>query len=106
MADGVRPQASGRRRRGPRAPRDTGTTQTNALTQEDALKRKAKLEAAVRKKIEFERKALRIVEQLLEENITEESLKEGSSSHLLTIVMSWTSALSSNSVVIPCVRRN
>lgn len=76
MADGVRPRASGRRRRGPRAPRDTGTTQTNALTQEDALKRKAKLEAAVRKKIEFERKALRIVEQLLEENITEESLKE------------------------------
>lgn len=38
--------------------------------------RKAELEAAVRKKIEFERKALRIVEQLLEENITEEFLKE------------------------------
>ncbi|KAB1274899.1 putative RNA polymerase II subunit B1 CTD phosphatase RPAP2, partial [Camelus dromedarius] len=33
-------------------------------------------EAAVRKKIEFERKALHIVEQLLEENITEEFLRE------------------------------
>lgn len=50
-----------------------GTSQTK---QEDASKRKAELEAAVRKKIEFERKALRIVEQLLEENITEEFLKE------------------------------
>uniref|UniRef100_G3T0M8 RNA polymerase II subunit B1 CTD phosphatase RPAP2 homolog n=1 Tax=Loxodonta africana TaxID=9785 RepID=G3T0M8_LOXAF len=38
--------------------------------------RKAELEAAVRKKIEFERKALRIVEELLEEDITEEFLKE------------------------------
>ncbi|KFP73135.1 Putative RNA polymerase II subunit B1 CTD phosphatase RPAP2, partial [Apaloderma vittatum] len=36
--------------------------------------RKAALEAAVRKKIEFEKKALHIVEQLLEENITEEFL--------------------------------
>ncbi|KFQ87403.1 Putative RNA polymerase II subunit B1 CTD phosphatase RPAP2, partial [Phoenicopterus ruber ruber] len=34
--------------------------------------RKAALEAAMRKKIEFEKKALCIVEQLLEENITEE----------------------------------
>ncbi|KAF0872890.1 RPAP2 phosphatase, partial [Crocuta crocuta] len=38
--------------------------------------RKAELEAAVRKKIEFERKALHIVEQLLEEDITEEFLRE------------------------------
>ncbi|KFO84345.1 Putative RNA polymerase II subunit B1 CTD phosphatase RPAP2, partial [Buceros rhinoceros silvestris] len=36
--------------------------------------RKAALEAALRKKIEFEKKALSIVEQLLEENITEEFL--------------------------------
>uniref|UniRef100_A0A8D0FA27 RNA polymerase II subunit B1 CTD phosphatase RPAP2 homolog n=1 Tax=Strix occidentalis caurina TaxID=311401 RepID=A0A8D0FA27_STROC len=36
--------------------------------------RKAALEAAMRKKIEFEKKALYIVEQLLEENITEEFL--------------------------------
>ncbi|XP_012585486.1 PREDICTED: putative RNA polymerase II subunit B1 CTD phosphatase RPAP2 [Condylura cristata] len=49
---------------------------TRALKQEDASKRKAELEAAVRKKIEFERKALHIVEQLLEENITEEFLRE------------------------------
>lgn len=38
--------------------------------------RKAVLEETVRKKIEFERKALHIVEQLLEENITEEFLRE------------------------------
>ncbi|KFV38843.1 Putative RNA polymerase II subunit B1 CTD phosphatase RPAP2, partial [Tyto alba] len=36
--------------------------------------RKAALEVAMRKKIEFEKKALYIVEQLLEENITEEFL--------------------------------
>ncbi|NXA34022.1 RPAP2 phosphatase, partial [Eudromia elegans] len=36
--------------------------------------RKAALEAAIRKKIEFEKKALYTVEQLLEENITEEFL--------------------------------
>lgn len=40
---------------------------------EDALKRKAEPEKTVRKKTEFERKALNIVEQLLEENITENS---------------------------------
>ncbi|KAK2107018.1 RNA polymerase II associated protein 2 [Saguinus oedipus] len=39
-------------------------------------RKRAELEAAVRKKIEFERKALHIVEQLLEENITEEFLME------------------------------
>ena len=38
--------------------------------------RKAELEAAMRKKIEFVRKALHIVEQLLEENISEEFLRE------------------------------
>ncbi|GAB5575261.1 putative RNA polymerase II subunit B1 CTD phosphatase RPAP2 isoform X1 [Prionailurus iriomotensis] len=53
-----------------------GAKQTNALKQEDTSKRKAELEAAVRKKIEFERKALHIVEQLLEEDITEEFLRE------------------------------
>ncbi|KAL6057472.1 hypothetical protein STEG23_032948, partial [Scotinomys teguina] len=37
---------------------------------------RAELEAAVRRKVECERKAVRIVEQLLEENITEEFLKE------------------------------
>ncbi|XP_061235309.1 putative RNA polymerase II subunit B1 CTD phosphatase RPAP2 isoform X2 [Neopsephotus bourkii] len=46
----------------------------DALKNEDAAQRKAALEAAVRKKIEFEKKALNIVEQLLEENITEEFL--------------------------------
>ncbi|XP_037357294.1 putative RNA polymerase II subunit B1 CTD phosphatase RPAP2 [Talpa occidentalis] len=51
------------------------TRRTSALKQ-DASERKAELEAAVRKKTEFERKALHIVEQLLEENITEEFLRE------------------------------
>ncbi|XP_016052675.1 PREDICTED: putative RNA polymerase II subunit B1 CTD phosphatase RPAP2 isoform X2 [Miniopterus natalensis] len=66
-----------RQARGPRASRKAaGTKQTSTLKQKDASKRKAELEETVRKKIEFERKALHIVEQLLEENITEEFLKE------------------------------
>ncbi|XP_026970127.1 putative RNA polymerase II subunit B1 CTD phosphatase RPAP2 [Sagmatias obliquidens] len=77
MADWVGKVSAGRKARGPRASRNVaGTKQTSALKQEDASKRKAELEAVVRKKIEFERKALRIVEQLLEENITEEFLRE------------------------------
>ncbi|KAM9688107.1 putative RNA polymerase II subunit B1 CTD phosphatase RPAP2 isoform 7-T9 [Trichechus inunguis] len=51
------------------------TSWTTAFTYLSHIK-KAELEAAVRKKIEFERKALCIVEQLLEENITEEFLKD------------------------------
>ncbi|XP_037600065.1 putative RNA polymerase II subunit B1 CTD phosphatase RPAP2 isoform X3 [Cebus imitator] len=94
---------AGTRRRSRNA---AGTKQTSTLKQEDASKRKAELEAAVRKKIEFERKALHIVEQLLEENITEEFLMEGSSLHLLTTVMSWMNVLLSNSVVILYVRRS
>ncbi|OBS77916.1 hypothetical protein A6R68_19694, partial [Neotoma lepida] len=53
-----------------------GTKQTSALQPEDAARRRAELEAAVQRKVEFERKAVHIVEQLLEENITEEFLKE------------------------------
>ncbi|KAM9688102.1 putative RNA polymerase II subunit B1 CTD phosphatase RPAP2 isoform 2-T3 [Trichechus inunguis] len=77
MADWVGPLSPGRKARAPGAyPKAAGTKQTRASKQEDASKRKAELEAAVRKKIEFERKALCIVEQLLEENITEEFLKD------------------------------
>ncbi|XP_043316589.1 putative RNA polymerase II subunit B1 CTD phosphatase RPAP2 isoform X3 [Cervus canadensis] len=77
MADWVGSYSAGRKARRPRAPRDVaGTKQTSALNQEDASQRKAELEAAIRKKIEFERKALHIVEQLLEENISEEFLRE------------------------------
>lgn len=36
------------------------------------ISRKAALEAAIRKKIEYERKALQVVEHLLEEDITKE----------------------------------
>ncbi|KAJ1063630.1 hypothetical protein K5549_000127 [Capra hircus] len=77
MADWVGLCSAGRKARRPRASRDVpGTKQTSALNQEDASQRKAELEAAVRKKIEFERKALHVVEQLLEENISEEFLRE------------------------------
>ncbi|XP_076193839.1 putative RNA polymerase II subunit B1 CTD phosphatase RPAP2 [Aptenodytes patagonicus] len=54
--------------------RRAGNKHSATLKNEDAAQRKAALEAAMRKKIEFEKKALRIVEQLLEENITEEFL--------------------------------
>ncbi|XP_010221201.1 PREDICTED: putative RNA polymerase II subunit B1 CTD phosphatase RPAP2 [Tinamus guttatus] len=50
------------------------TKHSVAQRKEDAAQRKAALEAAIRKKIEFEKKALYTVEQLLEENITEEFL--------------------------------
>ncbi|CAH6880517.1 Rpap2 [Phodopus roborovskii] len=53
-----------------------GIKQTRALKPEDASRRRAELEAAVQRKVEFEKKAVHIVEQLLEENITEEFLKE------------------------------
>ncbi|XP_027507320.1 putative RNA polymerase II subunit B1 CTD phosphatase RPAP2 isoform X1 [Corapipo altera] len=54
--------------------RRAGNKHSTAPKNEDAAQRKAALEAAMRKKIEFEKKALSIVEQLLEENITEEFL--------------------------------
>lgn len=54
----------------------TGTKQTSALKRRDASKRQAELEAALQRKVESERRAVRLVEQLLEENITEEFLKE------------------------------
>ncbi|XP_064371994.1 putative RNA polymerase II subunit B1 CTD phosphatase RPAP2 isoform X2 [Dromaius novaehollandiae] len=54
--------------------RRAGNKHSAALKNEDAVQRKAALEAAIRKKIEFEKKALYTVEQLLEENITEEFL--------------------------------
>nr|XP_044994754.1 putative RNA polymerase II subunit B1 CTD phosphatase RPAP2 isoform X2 [Jaculus jaculus] len=74
MADSVHGRSVGRKARANRNAA-AGTKQTSSLKQ-DASKRKAELEAAVKKKIELERKALHIVEQLLEENITEEVLKE------------------------------
>ncbi|NXN57900.1 RPAP2 phosphatase, partial [Rynchops niger] len=54
--------------------RRAGNKHLAAKKNEDAAQRKAALEAAMRKKIEFEKKALYIVEQLLEENITEDFL--------------------------------
>ncbi|XP_070261692.1 putative RNA polymerase II subunit B1 CTD phosphatase RPAP2 isoform X2 [Myotis yumanensis] len=77
MAESAGLPRAGRKARPHRASRKAaGTKQTSTLKQEDASKRKAELEETVRKKIEFERKALHIVEQLLEENITEEFLME------------------------------
>uniref|UniRef100_A0ACB8F392 Uncharacterized protein n=3 Tax=Sphaerodactylus townsendi TaxID=933632 RepID=A0ACB8F392_9SAUR len=52
--------------------RRAGNKQTKTLKNEDAAQRKAALEAAIRKKIECERKALHIVERLLEDDITDE----------------------------------
>ncbi|XP_043941608.1 putative RNA polymerase II subunit B1 CTD phosphatase RPAP2 isoform X2 [Protopterus annectens] len=51
-----------------------GSKLSTALKSEDAAKRKEALEAAVREKIELEKKAVCIVERLLEENITEDFL--------------------------------
>lgn len=77
MADSDSPGTVGSKARAPRARRNAGgTKQTSALKQDDASRRRAEVEAAMKRKIEFERKALHIVEQLLEEDITEEFLKE------------------------------
>ncbi|XP_061489650.1 putative RNA polymerase II subunit B1 CTD phosphatase RPAP2 [Rhineura floridana] len=54
--------------------RRAGNKQLSASKKEDAAQRKAALEAAIRKKIECERKALQVVECLLEDGITEEFL--------------------------------
>ncbi|XP_036901381.1 putative RNA polymerase II subunit B1 CTD phosphatase RPAP2 [Sturnira hondurensis] len=77
MAESARLPSARQKSQAPRASRKAaGTKQTSTLKQEDASKRKAELEEIVKRKIKFERKALHIVEQLLEENITEEFLKE------------------------------
>uniref|UniRef100_A0A8V0ZTI7 RNA polymerase II subunit B1 CTD phosphatase RPAP2 homolog n=1 Tax=Gallus gallus TaxID=9031 RepID=A0A8V0ZTI7_CHICK len=70
MADG-KPGGSAKGRPGRRR---AGNKRSAAPKNEDAAQRKAALEASTRKKIELEKKALHIVEQLLEENITEEFL--------------------------------
>ena len=60
---------------------------------------KAGIEETMRKIFEFERKVLRIVEKLSEENITEEFLRAcGKLSHLLTTTVSRMSDLLSSSV--------
>uniref|UniRef100_A0A8C8VKS5 RNA polymerase II subunit B1 CTD phosphatase RPAP2 homolog n=1 Tax=Pelusios castaneus TaxID=367368 RepID=A0A8C8VKS5_9SAUR len=51
-----------------------GNKQSSILKNEDAVQRKAALEAAIRKKIEYEKNALHVVEQLLEDDITGEFL--------------------------------
>ncbi|XP_051026254.1 putative RNA polymerase II subunit B1 CTD phosphatase RPAP2 [Acomys russatus] len=53
-----------------------GTKQTSTLNRGDASRRQAELKAAVQRKVEFERNAVRAVEQLLEDSITEDFLKE------------------------------
>ncbi|XP_028638169.1 putative RNA polymerase II subunit B1 CTD phosphatase RPAP2 isoform X2 [Grammomys surdaster] len=79
MANSAIPYSLGPSARASSTHRDAtvvGTKQTSDLKRRDASKRQAELEAAVRRKMEFERKAVRIVEQLLEEDVTEEFLKE------------------------------
>uniref|UniRef100_A0A5F8G3W2 RNA polymerase II subunit B1 CTD phosphatase RPAP2 homolog n=2 Tax=Monodelphis domestica TaxID=13616 RepID=A0A5F8G3W2_MONDO len=77
MEDEPRPRGRGSpRSRSARAARKGASNkETNTSRNEEASRRKAEMEAAIRKKIEYERKALRIVEQLLEEDITEEFLE-------------------------------
>ncbi|KAG8555697.1 hypothetical protein GDO81_017783 [Engystomops pustulosus] len=53
-----------------------GKVQFSESSSEDAEKRKAALENAIRKKIETEKRALQIVERLLETNITEDFLMD------------------------------
>ncbi|XP_037017944.2 putative RNA polymerase II subunit B1 CTD phosphatase RPAP2 [Artibeus jamaicensis] len=76
MAEYASLSSARQKSRAPRASRKAAGTKQASTLKEDASKRKAELEEIVRRKIKFERKALRIVEQLLEENITEEFLKE------------------------------
>ncbi|XP_053549978.1 putative RNA polymerase II subunit B1 CTD phosphatase RPAP2 [Bombina bombina] len=54
--------------------KSSGKSQINDLNSEDAAKRKAALEAAIRRKIESEKKALQIVERLLDDDISEDFL--------------------------------
>ncbi|KAM4640635.1 putative RNA polymerase II subunit B1 CTD phosphatase RPAP2 isoform 2-T2 [Discoglossus pictus] len=54
--------------------KSSGNLQISDLTSEDAAKRRAALEIAVRRKIESEKKALHIVERLLEDDVTEDLL--------------------------------
>ncbi|KAG6932585.1 RNA polymerase II associated protein 2, partial [Chelydra serpentina] len=72
MAAAAEPLRVGAKARSSR--RRAGNKQSSILKTEDAAQRKAALEAAIRKKIEYEKKALHVVEQLLEEDITEEFL--------------------------------
>ncbi|XP_072505177.1 putative RNA polymerase II subunit B1 CTD phosphatase RPAP2 isoform X2 [Notamacropus eugenii] len=78
MEDQPKPRARGgpRSRSSRGARKGAGSKEPSASKSEDASRRKAELEEAIRKKIEYERKALHIVEQLLEEDITEEFLVE------------------------------
>ncbi|XP_030061238.1 putative RNA polymerase II subunit B1 CTD phosphatase RPAP2 [Microcaecilia unicolor] len=53
---------------------EKGRKHTRPLKSEDEHNRRAALELAIRKKIELEKKALQIVERLMEEDVTEEFL--------------------------------
>ncbi|XP_042318799.1 putative RNA polymerase II subunit B1 CTD phosphatase RPAP2 isoform X2 [Sceloporus undulatus] len=75
MADGGTRGGSGQRTRKQRG--RLGNKRSSVLKNEDAAQRKAALETAIRKKIEYERKALKIVERLLEDDVTEEFLVNG-----------------------------
>uniref|UniRef100_A0A8D0GDU2 RNA polymerase II subunit B1 CTD phosphatase RPAP2 homolog n=1 Tax=Sphenodon punctatus TaxID=8508 RepID=A0A8D0GDU2_SPHPU len=70
--------------------RRSGNEQSSALKNVSVAQRRATFEAAIRKKVEFEKKALHIVEQLLEDDITGEFLvdcgKHVSPSHYKDVV--------------------
>uniref|UniRef100_A0A8C5QZH8 RNA polymerase II subunit B1 CTD phosphatase RPAP2 homolog n=1 Tax=Leptobrachium leishanense TaxID=445787 RepID=A0A8C5QZH8_9ANUR len=56
------------------AKRSTGKSPVSDVNSEDTAKRRAALEIAVKRKIESEKKALQIVESLLEDDVTEDFL--------------------------------
>ncbi|XP_029473546.1 putative RNA polymerase II subunit B1 CTD phosphatase RPAP2 isoform X1 [Rhinatrema bivittatum] len=59
----------------PKSPgKGAGSKHATTLKTENAANRRAALEFAIRKKIEFEKKALQIVERLMEEDVTEDFL--------------------------------
>ncbi|XP_066453446.1 putative RNA polymerase II subunit B1 CTD phosphatase RPAP2 [Eleutherodactylus coqui] len=66
--------STGKSRKSPR--KSAGKVQFSDLNSEDATKRRAALENAIRKKIETEKRAHQIVERLLENNITEDFLMD------------------------------
>ncbi|XP_044157344.1 putative RNA polymerase II subunit B1 CTD phosphatase RPAP2 [Bufo gargarizans] len=67
-------RTTGKSRKSPR--KSVGKVQFSEATTEDAAKRRAALENAIRKKIETEKRAHQIVERLLENNISEDFLMD------------------------------
>ncbi|XP_063284463.1 putative RNA polymerase II subunit B1 CTD phosphatase RPAP2 isoform X2 [Pelobates fuscus] len=74
----IAPDMAERRRSSAKSPKSakksSGKSPSSDLNSEEAAKRRAALENAIRRKIEREKKALQIVERLLEDDVTEDFL--------------------------------